>query len=159
MPHAVPTDRRIQNGDVIVIDMGCKYDGYCSDMTRTIFVGDVSDDIKRAYDLVLNNQEMVLKYLNDGENIKNACKMVENSFDINGYNLIHSIGHGVGLSLHEFPYLSTTKDLILKENMVLTDEPGVYLPGEFGIRIEDTVLITKYGSILLTKSGKNYTII
>ena len=159
MPHAVPTDRKIQSGDPILIDMGCKYQGYCSDMTRTIFIDTISDKIKRAYDLVLNNQELILKNIKDETNLKNACKTVEENFDENGYGLIHNIGHGVGLSLHEQPYLSTTKDVLLKENMVLTDEPGIYVPGEFGIRIEDTVLVTKYGSTALTKSSKDYKII
>jgi Xaa-Pro aminopeptidase len=158
-PHAVPTDRIIQTEDIITIDMGCKYKGYCSDMTRTIFVGAVPEYIKPVYDLVLKNQKQTLDQMKDGENIRLLTKMVENDFKLNGFDLIHSLGHGVGLEIHERPYISYKNDNLLKENMVVTDEPGIYLPGKFGVRIEDTVLITKFGCINLTKSEKNYTII
>lgn len=159
MPHALPTNRKIMSGDAILIDMGCKFEGYCSDMTRTVFMDSISDKMKTAYELVLDNQKTVLTKLRDGENIKETCNTVKDIFDQNGYDLIHSIGHGVGLGLHEKPYLSTTKDVILKENMVLTNEPGIYVPGEFGIRIEDTILVEKYGCQVLTKSDKNCVII
>lgn len=158
-PHAVPTDRIIQNQDIITIDMGCKYKGYCSDMTRTIFVGSVPEYVKPVYDLVLKNQEQTLNQMKDGENIRLLTKMVENDFRLKGFDLIHSLGHGVGLEIHEKPYISYRNDNVLKENMVVTDEPGIYLPGKFGVRIEDTVLITKFGCINLTKSEKNYIII
>ena len=85
--------------------------------------------------------------------------MVENDFKLNGYDLIHSLGHGVGMEIHEEPYVSYRSDTQLKENMVVTDEPGIYIPGKFGIRIEETVQITKVGSISLTQSAKNYNII
>ena len=158
-PHAVPTDRRIQEKDIITIDMGCKYKGYCSDMTRTIFVGEIPDYIKPVYDLVLKNQEQTLDAIKDGENTRLLTKMVENDFKLHNYDLIHSIGHGVGMEIHERPYISRQKDILLKENMVVTNEPGIYIPGKFGVRIEDTVLVTKFGCISLTKSAKNYIII
>ena len=85
--------------------------------------------------------------------------MIENDFKLNGYDLIHSLGHGVGLEIHELPYVSSKNDSFLRENMVVTDEPGIYIPGKFGIRIEDTVQITKFGCISLTNSEKNYIII
>ena len=85
--------------------------------------------------------------------------MVENDFNLNGYQLLHALGHGVGMEIHEAPYISYRNDTQLKENMVVTSEPGIYIPGKFGIRIEDTVQITKSGCINLTKSGKNYIII
>ena len=85
--------------------------------------------------------------------------MVENDFRLHNFDLIHSLGHGVGLEIHERPFISYRNDNQLKENMVVTDEPGIYLPGKFGVRIEDTVLITKFGCINLTKSEKNYIII
>lgn len=160
MPHAVPTDRQIQSGDVITIDFGCKYKGYCSDMTRTIFVDFVQDYIKPVYDLVLKNQTLTLRELRDGANIRIVSKMVENDFKINGYDLVHGLGHSLGLEIHEMPVLSSKRgDFLLKENMVLTDEPGIYLPGKFGVRIEDTVLLTKSGCITLTKSAKDYIVI
>ncbi len=158
-PHAVPTDRKIQEQDIITIDMGCKFKGYCSDMTRTIFIGSVPEYVKPVYDLVLKNQTQTLDQMKDGENIRLLTKMVENDFRLHNFDLIHSLGHGVGLEIHERPFISYRNDNQLKENMVVTDEPGIYLPGKFGVRIEDTVLITKFGCINLTKSEKNYIII
>ena len=158
-PHAVPTDRKIQEQDIITIDMGCKFKGYCSDMTRTIFIGSVPEYVKPVYDLVLKNQTQTLNQMKDGENIRLLTKMVENDFRLHNFDLIHSLGHGVGLEIHERPFISYRNDNQLKENMVVTDEPGIYLPGKFGVRIEDTVLITKFGCINLTKSEKNYIII
>ena len=158
-PHAVPTDRRIQENDVITIDMGCKINGYCSDMTRTIFVGKVPDEVKPVYDLVLKNQEQVLQDMKDNANTKQISKMVDNDFRLNNYDLIHALGHGVGLDIHEGPVLSINSESVLRENMVVTDEPGIYIAGQFGVRIEDTVLITKGGCETLTKSPKRYIVI
>jgi len=158
-PHAVPTDKKIERGDVIVIDMGCKYQGYCSDMTRTVFAGTIPEEVKPIYELVLKNQKQVQNDLVDGANLKMISKMVENDFQLNGYDLIHSIGHGVGLETHELPYYSLKNDAIVRENMVLTNEPGIYIPNRFGVRIEDTVVITKSGSVNLTKSDKHYIIV
>ena len=158
-PHAIPTDRKIQTNDIITIDMGCKVNGYCSDMTRTFFVGSVPEYIKPIYDLVLKNQIQTLETMKDGASTRMLTKMVENDFKFNGYDLIHSLGHGVGLEIHEAPYISYRSDTQLKENMVVTDEPGIYISGKFGVRIEDTVQITKFGCISLTKSEKNYIVI
>ena len=158
-PHAVPTDRKIQKEDIITIDMGCKYNGYCSDMTRTIFVGKVPDEIKTIYDLVLKNQKKSLDEYKDGASIRTITKNVINDFKLSEYDLIHSLGHGVGLDIHEPPYINTNTDATLKENMVVTDEPGIYISGKFGVRIEDTVQITKFGCISLTNSEKDYIII
>ena len=158
-PHAVPSDRKIQDEDIITIDMGCKYNGYCSDMTRTIFVGKVPEYIKPVYDIVLKNQQQILDEMKDGANTRLLTKMVENDFRLNNFDLIHALGHGVGMDIHESPVISSKSDNILRENMIVTDEPGIYISGQFGVRIEDTVLITKFGCISLTESDKNYTII
>lgn len=158
-PHAVPTERKIQKQDIITIDMGCKVNGYCSDMTRTFFVGNVPEMIKPVYDLVLKNQVQTLEEMKDGASTRLLTKMVENDFKLNGHSLIHSLGHGLGMEIHEAPYVSYRSDAQLRENMVVTDEPGIYIPGKFGVRIEDTVQITKFGCISLTKSEKNYIII
>ena len=158
-PHAIPTDRKIQNVDIITIDMGCKINGYCSDMTRTIFVGQVPEYVKPVYELVLKNQKQVLQDMKENANTKQIAKMVDNDFKLNNYDLIHALGHGVGLEIHEGPVLSINSENILRENMVVTNEPGIYIPGQFGVRIEDTVLITKGGCETLTKSNKNYVIV
>ena len=154
-PHAVPTDRKIQEEDIITIDMGCKVNGYCSDMTRTFFVGEPTEEMKKVYNLVLDNQKFALDQYKDGAITRQITKMVENNFKLNGYDLIHGLGHGVGLEIHEPPYISYRTDACLRENMVVTDEPGIYIPGKFGVRIEDTVQITKFGCISLTNSDKN----
>ena len=159
MPHATPTDRKIQEKDIITIDMGCKVNGYCSDMTRTFFVGEVPEAVKPVYDLVLKNQIQTMQDFKDGISTRILSKMVENDFRLNGYDLVHSLGHGVGLEIHEPPFINYKTDVPLKENMVVTNEPGIYIPGKFGVRIEDTVQITKFGCIKLTNSEKNYIII
>ena len=158
-PHAIPTDKKIEAGDAITIDMGCKYKGYCSDMTRTIFAGYVPVQAQKIYDLVLKNELQTLKEYKEGASIRLISKMVENDFKLNGYSFMHSLGHGVGLEIHEIPYINGKNDNALKANMIITNEPGIYIPGAFGIRIEDTVLITKSGCINLTKSDKNYIIV
>ena len=114
---------------------------------------------KDVNDLVLKNQVQTLESYKDGASTRLLTKMVENDFKLNNYDLIHSLGHGVGLEIHEPPYVSYSSDTQLRENMVVTDEPGIYIPGKFGVRIEDTVQITKFGCISLTKSEKNYIII
>ena len=158
-PHAKTTEKKIENGDVITIDFGCKYKGYCSDMTRTVFAGYVPDNIRQIYDLVLKNQLQTLKDMKEGANTRILSRNVDNDFKFYGYSLVHSLGHGVGLDVHELPYISSKNDTLLKANMVVTNEPGIYLPGRYGIRIEDTVLITKNDCIPLTKSNKGYVVI
>jgi len=154
MPHAVPTDRKIEFGDVITIDMGCKYNGYCSDMTRTIFVGKVDEEVKSVYNLVLKNQKQTIGEMKEGAVCKNIAKMVINDFELNGYNLMHGLGHSLGLEVHEIPNLGAKSEVILKSNMIITDEPGIYIPGRFGIRIEDAVIVGKSTGVALTKSSK-----
>ena len=159
MPHAVPTDKKVEEGDPITIDMGCKYKGYCSDMTRTIFVKYVPDEIKPVYELVLKNQKQTIDEMKEGANLKIISRMVQNDFKLHGFDLIHALGHGVGMEIHELPFLSTKADMMLKNNMVVTDEPGIYVPNKFGVRIEDTVWINKGMATPLTKSPKDYVIV
>ena len=151
-PHAIPTERELEEQDIITIDMGCKYKGYCSDMTRTIFIGEPTEEQKRIYRLVYKNQKNSIKEMTDGVNIKDISKKVVNSLDENGFNLVHALGHGVGLDIHEKPFIRDKNDNVLKEKMVVTSEPGIYIPGSFGIRIEDTILVTKGEAEVLTKS-------
>lgn len=158
-PHAIPTERQIQEKDIITIDMGCKINGYCSDMTRTFFIGEIPNDIKQIYDLVLKNQIQTLNDMKENFNTKLLAKMVDNDFRLNNFDLIHALGHGVGLDIHEAPTISIKSENLLKENMVVTDEPGIYIAGKFGVRIEDTVLIGKGGSEPLTESSKDYIVI
>lgn len=158
-PHATPTDRVITSGDVILLDFGCKYNGYCSDMSRTIFVDFIQDDVKKVYDLILESKTDIENQIKSGAECRKLFKTVENRFKFEGYNLIHALGHGVGLYVHEEPTIGTRNDRFLKENMIITNEPGIYIPGKFGIRIEDTILVNKTDCELLTKSNRDYIVI
>ena len=159
MPHAVPTDRRIVAGDIIQFDIGCKYKGYNSDLSRVVFVEDMADEYKEIYNFVLEEQRKTYNSLRDGSNIKNVIRDRETDYKLKNYEVLHAFGHGVGLEIHESPRLISKQDCILKENSIITVEPGVYFPGRFGIRIEDTYKVTKNGCINLTECGKDYTII
>ena len=158
-PHWHPGDRAVKMADPILIDMGCKYQGYCSDMTRTIFMGCILEEIKPIYDLVLKNQLYTIKEIKEYASIKTISQMVESNFRLYNYDLIHSLGHSIGLETHEIPYINSKNDTFLKENMIIANEPGIYIPEKYGIRIEDTILVEKNGCTVLTKSPKNYVII
>ena len=158
-PHWQPGDRAVKKADPILIDMGCKYQGYCSDMTRTIFMGCILEEIKPIYDLVLKNQLYTIKEIKEYASIKTISQMVESNFRLYNYDLIHSLGHSIGLETHEIPYINSKNDTFLKENMIIANEPGIYIPEKYGIRIEDTILVEKNGCTVLTKSPKNYVII
>lgn len=159
MPHAVPTDRKIENKDIIQFDFGCKVNGYCSDFSRVLFVGGVTSEEEKIYNFVFRQYDYIVKNLSEIENIKPILKKCEQDYKDEGYEILHSFGHNLGLDIHEEPILSIKSDTKLKKNMVLTVEPGVYIPGKFGIRIEDTVLINKNGCNTLTKSGMSITVI
>ena len=159
IPHWTPSDRKIKNADPIIIDMGCKYKGYCSDMTRTIFMGCILEEIKPIYNLVLKTQKNVLDIMRSNYNIKTLSRGVDDTYKLNNFIPMHALGHGVGLEIHELPFINSRNERFLKENMVVTDEPGIYLPGKYGIRIEDTVLINKTDCEILTHSEKGYVVI
>jgi len=159
MPHAVPTDRKIQEKDIIQFDFGCKVNGYCSDFSRVLFVGEITDEQEKVYNFVFKEYDYIVKNLSDRCNIKEILKKCEEDYKTENFELLHSFGHNLGLDIHEDPVLSLKQEFKVKNNMTLTVEPGVYIPGKFGIRIEDTVQITKFGCINLTKSEKNYIII
>ena len=157
-PHAVVTNRKIKSGDAIVIDFGAKYNGYCSDMTRTIFVGNIDEEIKGLYNFILACQKRASNKIKDGANGQEIAESLEKEFNARNYSLVHALGHGVGRNVHEIPILSYKTNYILKENMIVTNEPGIYIPGKIGIRIEDTILVNKLKSEELTKSDKNLII-
>ena len=158
-PHWKPSNREVRMADPILIDMGCKYKGYCSDMTRTIFMGCILEEIKPVYDLVLKNQLLTNKEIKEYASIKTLSQIVENDFKLNNYRLIHSLGHSIGMETHEMPFINSKNDTFLKDKMVIANEPGIYIPGKYGIRIEDTILVEKNGCTPLTNSPKNYVII
>ncbi len=156
-PHAVPTDRVIKQGDTLLFDMGAKYKGYCADMSRTVFVG--YSDYKIQYEFVLEQQRKISNSFKDGANIKTVIKQAEQDYEEADYEVMHAFGHSLGLDVHESPVLRSKVDQYLKENMVLAIEPGIYEEKKYGIRIEDTYLVTLNGIEQLTKSNKKLTII
>ena len=123
MPHAVPTTRKIKEGDIILLDFGCKYKGYCSDLTRTVFINYVEDEYKEVYDLVLKNNEMTLNDIKEGANIKVLTRNINDDLKLHGHVAMHAPGHGVGLDIHEQPIFTTNYDNMLKANMVVAIEP------------------------------------
>ncbi len=143
LPHGVPTDRKLRNGDFITFDIGAVYDGYHSDMTRTVALGFANDKMQEVYNIVLDAHIQAAFKIRAG----NTCADVDNAardcITQNGYGEYfgHSTGHGVGLEIHEKPTVYMTNDTILKSGMVITNEPGIYLPDEFGVRIEDMYLV------------------
>lgn len=159
MPHAVPTDRVIQKGDLIQFDFGAKYKGYCADLSRVVFVEEMKEEYKEVYDFVLGEQKRLSQSLRDGCNIKTVIKDRETEYKLKNYQVMHAFGHGVGLEIHESPILRSNQDNILKENSIIAIEPGVYFPGKFGIRIEDTFRVSKLDSESITKCKRDYTII
>ena len=155
LPHGVPTEKLIILGEFVTMDFGAKYNGYASDITRTVAVGNATDEMRRAYSAVLKAQETVLPYIKPDISGVDADKIAREALGEYEKYFAHGLGHGVGLEIHEEPRLSKkSKCKALKENMIVTDEPGVYIEGKFGIRIEDTVLVTENGGLPLTKSDK-----
>lgn len=147
MPHGTPDTKKIENGDFVTMDFGCVYHGYCADMTRTVVVGRASDEQKRIYNTVKEAQQVGLDILCEGVSCKVADAAARQIIQNAGYGKYfgHSLGHGVGLKIHELPNLSPKSDAVLCENMVVTCEPGIYIPNFGGVRIEDMVCITKNG--------------
>lgn len=149
LPHGVPNDDIISYGDFFTMDFGAVYDGYHSDTTRTVAIGSVTDEQKKIYDIVLNAQLAVLKEVKAGKSCSEIDNVARNIIEKAGYGdcFGHSTGHGVGLEIHEAPNVSPKGDIILEEGMVITDEPGIYIPEKFGVRIEDMIYITENGYI------------
>lgn len=161
MPHGVPDGNIVQNGDFITMDFGAVVDGYHSDMTRTVAVGTVSERQKEVYNTVLHAQEAVLAALKPGLSCREADKIARDVITQAGYGeyFTHSTGHGVGVEIHESPNLSPRAESILEIGNVITDEPGIYLPGAFGVRIEDMALITSDGCENLAQCSKELIIL
>lgn len=156
MPHAQVTDKKIENGDFVTMDFGCIYQGYCSDMTRTIAVGRVTQEMEKVYRIVSDANRCALEGIREGVSCKDVDTLAREHIRSQGYGEYfgHALGHGVGLDVHEEPRFSQKCDVITKENMVITDEPGIYLPGRFGVRIEDLVVVKKDGYRKLSQSEK-----
>lgn len=152
LPHAVATDRILKRGDVVVLDFGCTVNGYASDVTRTVVLGRPSKYVQNVYRVVREAQELAIMAVTEGAAAKEIDALARKHIDREGFRkeFGHSLGHGVGLRIHERPRLSPLSQEILTAGNVTTVEPGIYLPGEFGVRIEDDVVVRRGGCDILT---------
>ena len=160
-PHGEPSDKIIEEGDFVTMDFGAVVEGYCGDMTRTIAIGHVSEKQKEVYDIVLRSQLAGLAACRAGVNCRDVDAVSRNIIKDAGYGdyYIHGTGHGVGTEVHEAPTLNAKSDEVLAEFMPVTVEPEIYIPNEFGVRIEDLAIITEFGIINTVKSEKELIII
>ncbi|MBQ3064750.1 MAG: aminopeptidase P family protein [Clostridia bacterium] len=161
LPHGEPQDRLLQPG-FLTMDYGCVYHGYCSDMTRTVAIGAVTDEMKRVYDTVLAAQTAVLEAIDWHSDCAAMDKIARDIIDNAGYRgaFGHGLGHGVGLFIHERPSLNfRSGGILLEDGHVVTVEPGIYLEGKFGVRIEDMVVIRNHRAEDITNSPKNLIIL
>ncbi|MFD1926587.1 M24 family metallopeptidase [Sporosarcina siberiensis] len=161
LPHGVATNKVIESGDFVTMDYGALYDGYISDITRTISVGQPSDKLKEIYEITLAAQELAVKNIKPGMTGIEADAFARDYITSKGYGVEfgHSTGHGIGLEVHEGPGLSFRSKTVLVPNMAVTVEPGIYLPGIGGVRIEDDIIITENGNERITFSTKELLIL
>ncbi len=156
IPHAMPSERKLMPGDFLTLDFGCTYKGYCSDMTRTVVLGKASDRQREVYDTVLKAQLAVCSEISAGKVCREMDALARNIITEAGYgeNFGHGLGHSVGLFIHENPACNKRDESVLKPGMIMTVEPGIYIDGFGGVRIEDMVVITEKGCRNLAHSPK-----
>ena len=160
MPHGVPSDKKIEEGDFVTMDFGCTVEGYCSDMTRTVAVGHVTEEMQKVYDIVLQAQLAGIAAARPGVTGQQVDKAARDVIAQAGYGAYfgHSFGHGIGIDIHETPIAAPNNQSILTAGNIISAEPGIYLPGKFGVRIEDMLCITENGCQNLTNAPKTLTI-
>ena len=161
MPHGVPGDTLVQNGDFVTMDFGCLKYGYCSDMTRTVAVGYATDEMKNVYDTVLRAQLAGIKAAEAGVTGRSIDKAARDVIADAGYGEYfgHSFGHSLGLDIHEAPPAAPSVETIMPVGAVISAEPGIYLPGKFGVRIEDVLILREGGCENITHADKNLIIL
>ncbi|UHA57945.1 Xaa-Pro peptidase family protein [Metabacillus litoralis] len=161
LPHGVASEKEIEKGDFVTLDFGAYYKGYCSDITRTFAVGEPSDELKKIYSIVLEAQLRGMNGIKPGLTGKQADALTRDYIKEQGYGEYfgHSTGHGLGMEVHEGPALSFKSDTVLEQGMVVTVEPGIYVTGLGGVRIEDDTVITEKGNESLTHSPKDLIIL
>ncbi len=158
MPHYSPQNTKLKKGDFVLTDYGALFERYCSDITRTVVFGRATQKQKDMYELVLRAQEESMKVIKENVNGRDVDMVARKIIDASEYKgrFIHSLGHGVGMDVHDHPALGTNFDFPLKENMVVTNEPGVYVPGFGGVRIEDDVIVKKDGCEVISTAPKEF---
>ncbi len=163
MPHGVASEKLIEKEGFVKFDFGCFYKGYASDMTRTVYYGEgVSSKHLDVYNTVLEAQKLAVSKAKAGVGVRELDKVARDYITQKGYgeNFGHGLGHGIGLEIHEYPYVSSNaENIVLQENMVVTIEPGIYIEGFGGVRIEDDVIIKKDGCEVINKTSKNLIVI
>ena len=161
MAHGVASTKKIENGEFLVFDWGCVLNNYCSDCTRTVVIGEPTPRHKEIYNLVRTAQEAAMAYFKPGAKAADADKASREPIIAGGYpnSYNHSLGHGVGLDIHEAPGASSRSECVFEEGMICTNEPGLYFEGWGGVRIEDTVWISKDGAVPLTSLPKEMIVI
>jgi Xaa-Pro aminopeptidase len=155
LPHHHPGSRKIGLGETVIVDAGARVDGYCSDCTRTFATGPLPEELRRAYAACRSAQEAALAGVRAGAEAKALDDIARNEIAEAGFEVLHGLGHGVGLEVHELPVLRQTAQGALEAANVVTVEPGVYLPGLGGVRIEDLVVVTEKGAEVLTPFTKD----
>ncbi len=161
LPHGIPSDKKIESGEFVTLDFGCMYGGYCSDMTRTVAVGEPTEEMRKVYNTVLQAQLAGIAATKagiPGKEIDGAARKVIEDAGYGDY-FGHGYGHSLGLEIHESPNASSSEEKILPVGAAVSAEPGIYLPGKFGVRIEDVVVYTDDGCVVLTKSPKNLLVL
>ncbi|HEY9061231.1 MAG TPA: aminopeptidase P family protein [Pseudobacteroides sp.] len=161
LPHGVASEKPIEMGDIITLDYGCVYNNYCSDMTRTVFLGEPNKDLVKIYEIVLKAQLEASASAFRGMKAKDIDKIARSIIAENGYgpNFGHSLGHGVGIEIHEEPRLSVKGEVVMENGMIVTIEPGIYVEGLGGVRIEDIIVINDLKPEVLTSSSKEIIIL
>lgn len=161
MPHGVPSDKKVRRGEFVLLDYGAVVDGMHSDMTRTLCVGEPSDKMRAVYDIVLKAQFAALSCVKAGMKGKELDKTARDIIADNGYGeqFGHSLGHGVGMEIHEAPYASASSEDVIEAGSIVTVEPGIYIEGEFGVRIEDFVVVCENGCENMTLADKSLVIL
>ena len=159
--HLVPTARKLKRGELVMIDLGCRFGGYCADMTRMIAIGCPKPELRDAHRVVLRAQEAAIATARAGMTGRELDAVARDIIDRAGYGsrFIHALGHGIGRKVHQLPRISPKWNRRLKAGEVITIEPGIYVPRQFGIRIEDMLLITPRGARNLTRTPKRLVVI
>ncbi len=161
MPHYCDDSGVIQEKDIIIMDLGCQYEDYCSDISRTVFVGGITEEEEKIYNIVLKANITAEEKVRIGVSAEDVDRAAREIITREGYgeNFLNRTGHGIGISVHEAPYIRTSNKQILEKGMAFSVEPGIYIPGKFGIRIEDIVVVGDRGADILNRFSKEIIVI